>query len=112
MKNMHCLLLAVIVAIGGAFVQLSAQETEFFIPKGTELKSYVVANPTVANQEYWVTLVTLQGIVSKYSSEQIYYGGGNSLPVFSEALTNIYGLPKAVSDEITNMWDVIERYKS
>ncbi len=110
MKNMHCLLLAVIVAIGGAFVQLSAQETEFFIPKGTELKSYVVANPTVANQEYWVTLVTLQGIVSKYSSEQIYYGGGNSLAGFFKALAKIYGLPKGVLDEINKLWGVIVSY--
>lgn len=111
MKNMYRTCLGVIV-LWSFSMQLFGQNAASFIPKGTELKSYVVANPAVANQEYWVTLVTLQGIVSKYSSEQIYYGGGNSLPVFSNALTDIYGLEKALPDEMTNMWEVIDRYKS
>jgi|GEM_PF-4043316 len=81
-----------------------------FLPKGKVLESFVIADPYIPSSEDWVTMVTLQGLVAKQSSEQIYFGGSNSKTEFSNTLKDIYALP--VTAQITVRWDLLIRYKS
>ena len=90
-------------------INISSAESSF-IPKGVPLKSFILVNPNWTNADDYITMVTLQGIVSKSSSEQIYYAGPLALSVWANQIKKLYGIPQVATE--VNMWKVIERYKS
>jgi hypothetical protein len=111
MKNSHPSLwrmtfLLFVITFGMAFAT-RAGESGF--PKGTNATSLVViTDGNLANSAQKVLIATLQGLVARQSSRQIYIDGGSGYSIWYQHLYSAYGIPYTIA---VNPWLVLDQFK-
>jgi len=95
-----------IVAIHGS---VGAQAENAFFPKGTNLSSLVVISEgNLATSAQKVLIATLQGIVARQSSEQIYIDAGGGYSGWYRQLNTTYAVAYTIA---TNPWAILTQFK-
>jgi hypothetical protein len=101
------LLIWLAIAAGG--LPPVARGSDGYLPKGTNVTSLVVIGngnlPDVAQQ---VLIATLQGLVARQSSQQIYIDGGSGYSLWPAHLTSRYGIPVRTE---TNAWNLLANFQ-
>lgn len=78
-------------------------------PKGTNLASIeVISDAALENTAQRVLIATLQGLVARQSSNQIYIDGGSGYSIWDGYLTARYGIPRST---VTSPWPLISQFK-
>ena len=82
----------------------------FGLPKGTNLTSLVgISESSLGNSSLRALTATLQGLVARQSSQQIYVDGGRGYTLWYNHLNSAYGIPRV---NAANPWLLVNQFKS
>jgi GxGYxYP putative glycoside hydrolase C-terminal domain/GxGYxYP third domain/GxGYxYP_N 1st domain/GxGYxYP_N second domain len=80
------------------------------LPQGTNLTSLVVIpSGYLANSAQRVLVATLQGVVARQSTRQIYIDGGSGYTIWRNHLSSAYGIPQAT---VASPWVLVSQFKN
>jgi hypothetical protein len=79
------------------------------LPRGTNLTSLmVITQGNLATPAQQLLIATLQGIVARQSSTQIYIDGGSGYSIWDEDLSANYRIPMTT---VTSPWSILNQFK-
>src|SRR6266481_6828073 len=82
----------------------------FGLPKGTNLTSLVgISESNLGSSALRVLTVTLQGVVARQSSQQIYVDGGRGYSLWYNHLNTAYGIPRVST---ANPWLLVSQFRN
>ena len=108
-KKQSLIRCARLVVLALACVALATTDG-YALPKGTNLTSLVViSSGNLGNSARKVLVATLQGVVARQSSQQIYIDGGTGYSIWYAHLNSAYGIPCTTA---TNAWQLVSQFKN
>jgi len=82
----------------------------FGLPKGTNLTSLVeISESNLGNSALRALTVSLQGVVARQSSQQIYIDGGRGYTLWYNHLNSTYGIPRVST---ANPWLLVSQFRN
>jgi len=79
------------------------------LPRGTNLTSFVViSEASLGTPAQRVLIATLQGVVARQSSRQIYIDAGSGYTLWYRHLNTAYGIPYSV---VSSPWSLLSQFK-
>lgn len=89
--------------------EAKAQQDISIYPRGTNLTSlWVLPAAHFGSEAEQVMVATLQGVVARKSSEQIYLEGNGGYPIWKAHLQQAYGIPWT---NVPSPWSLLRRFK-
>jgi hypothetical protein len=100
---------AVRLAVLGLAVASLARADGYALPKGTNVTSLVVISAgNLGSTAEQVLTATLQGLVARQSSQQVYVDGGSGYSIWYNHLTSAYSIPHT---SVSNPWQLVSQFK-
>jgi hypothetical protein len=97
------------LAVLGLVVGSLAGADGYALPKGTNVTSLVVISAgNLGSTAEQVLTATLQGLVARQSSQQIYVDGGSGYSIWQNHLNSAYGIPHTT---VSNPWQLVNQFK-
>src|SRR5436853_455483 len=109
MKNVLMAIFLPLTVMALVTFEAPAQSDGLFFPKGTNLTSLIViAESSLGSSEQQIMVATLQGLVARSSSQQIYIDT-TTYSRWRLHLTSAFGIPQTTQ---TDPWALVTQFKS